>query len=272
MLRFTLLALVAALVLPGCRRQPKQYDQSSPEAVIESLEEMVTDGNHQRLHELFYAEDDDMRMALRRFGRMAGRLAELAQALNVAFPEEVADLREDAEEAAANGQATSIIARLSQGAMRQRRNTNANPEDSFNAAFRYLLTDPYSSFEQATDRLSAMEIGEGYAGLMWDGKPLLPPFGIKMREDVDGKWYIELPLDLPFVAQYRPRNDEQWLIAGYLMKAWENAAVDLKTKVEAGDFRNLDEVAQEAGAMVLPPTMMIGLAYASQFKDEDEGS
>ncbi|RNC81481.1 MAG: hypothetical protein ED559_06725 [Phycisphaera sp.] len=269
MLRTLLVVLIVVSCVAGCRRQPKQYDQSSPEAVIESLEAMVKDGNTQRLHELFYAEDDDMRLALRRFGRMAGRLAELAVAINEAFPEEVEKLKEDAEEAAANGQATSIMARLSQGMMRQRRSPNSNPGDTFNSAFQQLLTNPYDSFEQASDRLTAMEIGEGYAGLMWDGKPLLPPFGIKIREDVDDKWYIELPLDLPIVTKYRPRSEEQWLIAGYLMKSWENAAVDLKTQVEDGKFRNIDEVAQEAGAMVLPPTLMIGIAYSSQFKEDD---
>ncbi|GAB5495244.1 MAG: hypothetical protein Phyf2KO_03240 [Phycisphaerales bacterium] len=269
MLRTLLVILVVVSCVSGCRRQPKQYDQSSPEAVIESLEAMVKDGNAQRLHELFYAEDEDMRLALRRFGRMAGKLAELAVTINEAFPDEVAKLQKDAEEAAQNGQATSIMARLSQGMMRQRQSPNSNPGDTFNAAFQQLLTNPYSSFEQASDRLSTMEIAEGYAGLMWDGKPLLPPFGIKIREDIDDKWYIELPLDLPFVTKYRPRTEEQWLIAGYLMKSWENAAVDLKAQVEDGKFRNIDEVAQEAGAMVLPPTLMIGIAYSSQFKDDD---
>jgi hypothetical protein len=270
MTRLILLVLVFVALVPSCRRQPKQYSQKTPEALIQSLEDMVKDGNASRLHELFYCEDENMRMALRRFGRMTGRLAELAEAVNEAFPDEVAELQKQAEEAAANGQATSLLGRLSQGAMQSRRQqSQGNQGDAFNAAFRQLLSNPYSSFEQASDRLTAMELTDDYAGLMWDGKPLLPPFGIKLRRDIDDKWYIQIPMDLPIVTKYRPRTEEQWMVAGYLMLAWKNAAVDLKAKIEAGDLRNLDEVAAEAGTMILPPTLMIGISYGNLVKDND---
>ena len=273
MARLLAAVLVLLLVVPGCRRQPKQYSQKTPEALIQSLEDMVKDGNTRRLHELFYCEDEHMRLALRRLGRMTGRLAELAETINTAYPEEVAELTKQAEEAVANGQATSLMGKLAQGAMQSRRSRRSTSEgeqgDAFNAAFRQLLANPYASFEQAGERLTAMELTDDYAGLMWDEKPLLPPFGIKLRRDVDEKWYIQIPMDLPIITKYRPRTQEQWMIAGYLMRAWENAAVDLKAKIEAGDLRDLDEVAGEAGAMILPPTMMIGIAYASQFEDGD---
>ena len=267
------LLLSAAFAVVGCRRGPKEYKQDTPEHVIESLEAMVEDGNTQRLHELFYAEDEDMRLALRRFGRMCGRLAELAEAIGEAYPDEVADLRKQTEEAAARGEATNILSRFSQSAFQNRRNRNqqrSNPGDAFNLAFRQLLSSPYASFEQATERLSTIPVSDGYVGLMWDGKPMLPPFGIMMRQDVDGKWYIVIPMDLPFITKYRPRTKEQWLIAGYLMRAWENAAVDLKAKIEAGELRNLDAVAQEAGVMLGPPTLMIMAAYSSQFKNDGD--
>ncbi|PHQ79918.1 MAG: hypothetical protein COB69_06975 [Phycisphaera sp.] len=270
MARLLAAVLILVVLVPGCRRQPKQYSQKTPEALIQSLEDMVKEGNAHRLHELFYCEDDNMRLALRRFGRMTGRLAELAEAVNEAYPDEVAELTKQAEEAAANGQATSLMGKLAQGAMQsRRRGSQGGQEDAFSSAFRQLLANPYASFEQASDRLTALELTEDYAGLMWDKKPLLPPFGIKLRRDVDDKWYIQIPMDLPIITKYRPRTEEQWMIAGYLMRSWENAAVDLKAKIEAGDLRDLDEVAGEAGAMLLPPTMMIGIAYESLFEDGD---
>lgn len=270
MIRAVLCVALVVLAASGCRRGPKEYAQDTPEAVIQSLEAMVRDGQSRRLHELFYAEDEDMRLALRRFGRMCGRLAELAQAIAAAYPDEVEELRKQTQAAAARGEATNILSRFSQSAFQNRRSRGGQSQsgrgDAFNLAFRQLLSDPYASFERASERMTAMPLSDGYAGMLWDGKPMLPPFGIMMREE-GGKWYIVLPLDLPIIMKYRPRTAAQWEIAGYLMRAWENAAVDLRTKIEAGDLRNLDEVAQEAGAMVLPPTMMIGIAYASQFKE-----
>lgn len=263
-------ALALVVGVAGCRRGPKEYAQGTPEEVVASLEAMVREGETRRLHELFYAEDEDMRLALRRFGRMCGRLAELAVAIREAYPEEVAELRKETEAAAARGEATNILSRFTRSAFQNRRNRGqprTNVGDSFNLAFRQLLTDPYGSLEGASDRITTAPVSDGFVGMLWDGQPMLPPFGVMMREE-GGKWYIVLPLDLPIVTKYRPRTKEQWEIAGYLMRAWENAAVDLRAKIEAGDLRNLDEVAQEAGAMILPPTMMIGIAYSKQFEDD----
>ena len=128
------LLLSAVFTVVGCRRGPKEYRQDTPEHAIESLEAMVKDGNTRRLHELFYAEDEDMRLALRRFGKMCGSLAELAKTIGETFPEEVEDLRKQTEEAAARGEATNILSRFSQSAFQNRRKPNqqrSNPGDAF---------------------------------------------------------------------------------------------------------------------------------------------
>ncbi|HED53925.1 MAG TPA: hypothetical protein ENJ00_06955 [Phycisphaerales bacterium] len=263
--------LVLACLLAGCRRVETVYPQGSPDEVIQSLEAMVKAGDARRIPDLIYAEDDDMRLALRRFGRLAGRLQELGEAIQKAFPEEVEKLRKDTLAAAERGEATSIMGSLAQSAMKSRRSRRQeNPGDSMNLALRRLLVDPYTSFEQASDRFSTVELSDDTAGLLFDGQIILAPFGIMMRRDIDEKWYIVLPLDIPILSKYRPRTAEQWLIAGYLMRAWENVAADLKAKIESGELRSLDAVAQEAGIMLTPPTMMIGIAYSKSLEEGSE--
>ena len=265
-IRATILLLILSSAV-GCRRGETAYPQSTPDEVVESLEAMVKAGDARRIPELIYAEDDNMRLALRRFGRLAGRLQELAAAIQKAFPDEVEQLRKDTQAAADRGEATSIMGSLAQSAMQSRRSRQPeNPGDSMNLALRRFLIDPYTSFEQASDRFSTVEIGDDTAGLLFDGQIILAPFGITMRRDVDDKWYIVLPLDIPMASKYRPRTAEQWEIAGYLMRAWENVAVDLKAKIESGELRSLDAVAQEAGVMLMPPTMMIGIAYSKSLE------
>lgn len=272
-------ALAAGLILiiPKLRAAPTVYDQSTPQAMVESLAAMIEDGEVGRLHELVYAEDEPMRLALRRLGRLLGELRTLALTVNETFPDDVAALQREARDAAERGEATGLLARLASSATGRRANRpgqRSRPGDSINLALRQLLASPYASLDEARERLSAVEVSDDTAGVLWDGQPVLPPFGVAMRrDDRDQRWYIVLPLDLPLISRYRPRSQEQWAIAGYLLQAWENAARDLGEKTRTGEIRSLDQLASEAGAMILPPTMMIALAYAKQFEtdSEDEG-
>ena len=264
------------VLVPAWRSASRVYDRSSPEAVVESLASMIESGEPGRVPELFFAETDPMRQAMARLGRLIDELVLLAQAVQAEMPEEVELLRKDAEEAAERGEATGLLGRFAQGAMQQRRSRNrssgGNPGDAFNLAVRQLLAQPLGSLEDARDRLSAVELTDTTAGLLWDGQPVLPPFGVSMVLDESaGEWSIVLPLDLPFVSRYRPRTETQWQIVSYLMRAWENAARDVRLKIEAGEIRTLDQAASEAGAMVMPPTLMIGVAYAKQMEESDGG-
>lgn len=272
-----MVAMVAGLfvLVPRWRERPREYAHDTPERLVDSFATMVETGEVDRIPELIWAEDEAMRQALRQLGATLLELRLLAETVNEAFPEEVRQLRRQAEEAAERGEATSLLGRLGNSAMQGRRNRGragrSNTGDAINLAVRDLLANPYGTLDDARERLSVLEINEGFGGLMWDGQMVLPPFGLSVKQDeADGDWYIVLPLDLPFVTRYRPRTEEQWFIAGALMQAWRNAAADLREGVETGAIRSLDELASELGATAGPPTVLIGLAYSKQF--EDSGS
>ncbi|MEM8757179.1 MAG: hypothetical protein AAGF47_05280 [Planctomycetota bacterium] len=264
------------VLVPAWQAAPRVYDRSSPEAVVESFATMVETGDAGRIHELLFVESESMRAAYARLGAMADELLRLAATLEQRMPEEIDRLRAEAEEAAERGEATGFLGRVTQGLAQQRRRPNRDNRErdrAFNLAVRQLLASPLSSFEEARGRLTTVSITDDAAGLLWDGAPVLPPFGVSMvRDPGDQTWSIVLPLDLPLLSRYRPRTDQQWQIAAYLFQAWENAARDIRLKVDAGEIRNLDQAASEAGAMVLPPTVMIGVAYAKQLEAAEEAA
>lgn len=270
-------ALVAGLfvLVPRWQERPRDYDHSTPEKLVDSFATMIETGEVERLPELVWAEDEPMRQALAQLGALLSEMRLLGLAVNEAFPDEVRRLRDEAEDAAARGQATSLLGRLgnSLGPRRGGRNNNnarGRQGDAINLAIRTLLASPYETLDEARGRLSVLEINEGFGGLMWDGAMVLPPFGLSVkRDDTDGDWYIVLPLDLPGVTRFRPRTENQWFIAGSLLHAWRNAAVDLREGVESGQIRSLSEVSSELGSTVGPPTVLIGIAYARQFEEDD---
>lgn len=267
------------LIVPRWQERPREYDHSSPEALVDAFATMVESGEVERLPELVWAEDEPMRQALAQLGALLREMRLLGLAVNEAFPEEIRQLRSDVEDAAARGEATSLLGRLSNSVMPGRSNRSRggrrNQGDAINLAIRTLLASPYETLDEARGRLTVLEINEGLGGLMWDGQMVLPPFGMSVKQDLGeggtGDWYIVLPLDLPFLNRYRPRTEDQWFIAGALMQAWRNAAADLREGVEEGSIRSLDEVASELGATVGPPTVMIGIAYAKQFENDEDG-
>ena len=269
-------AVVAGLfvIVPRWQERPRQYSHGTPEELVEAFATMVEEGDVDRIPELIWAEDEAMRQTLAQLGALLAEMRLLGLSVNDAFPGEVDRLRREAEEAAARGEATSLLGRLGQSAMPGRGNRGRRPGgqgDSINLAIRALLASPYETLDEARDRLTVLEINEGLGGLMWDGQMVLPPFGMSAKQDLldggSGDWYIVLPLDLPFVSRYRPRTEQQWFIAGALMQAWRNAAVDIREGIESGSIGSLSEATSELGATVGVPTAMIAVAYSKQFED-----
>ena len=78
---------------------------------------MVADNRAEQLYTLIYTESEREKRVLREVGSLLGHLQKLAQAVNKAFPEEVAQLRKQAEEAASNGQASSMVASCEEPAL-----------------------------------------------------------------------------------------------------------------------------------------------------------
>ncbi|MEL6795346.1 MAG: hypothetical protein AAFO89_00830 [Planctomycetota bacterium] len=269
-------AVVAGLfiIVPRWQERPRQYSHGTPEELVDAFATMIEQGDVDRIPELIWAEDEAMRQTLAQLGALLAEMQLLGLSVNDAFPGEVDRLRREAEEAAARGEATSLLGRLGQSAMPGRGNQSRRPGgqgDSINLAIRALLASPYETLDEARDRLTVLEINEGLGGLMWDGQMVLPPFGMSVKQDLleggTGDWYIVLPLDLPFVSRYRPRTEQQWFIAGALMQAWRNAAVDIREGIESGSIRSLSEATSELGATVGVPTAMIAVAYSKQFED-----
>ncbi len=276
-----LIALLASLLLAGLTACSEERP-ASPEAVITVAKQMVADNRAEQLYTLIYTESDREKRVLREVGSLLGHLQDLAQAVNKAFPEEVAELRKQAEEAAANGQASSMVAGILTGQRNSNRTSRSNrgsrtaasplSEQALTDVFASLMADPFAFLEEQEDRLGSEFISPDLAALTWDGKMLLPPLGVLLKKS-EGSWYVMLPTNLPQIKDNLPDNDEFWQALPELVRVFDNMIVDLSKDVSEGKVHDLASLSEEAGKKALIPMLIaayaIGKAAQDQEKDEE---
>lgn len=291
-------ALLSAGLLAGCSRAPAAYDASTPDAVLDSAQRMIREGEAGRLADLIYAENDQMRSFLNQFALLFASLQKLGVSVERRFPEELRQFREQSDLAAAAGRTNPILAQLSAAARSgrssgagafgtaginregltldtgaparpQRRpamNAPAPRSESerqrANEIIKSLLVDPYRWLDEGRDRLGIISINDDTVALTWDGHPILAPFGLSLTRQ-DGRWFLVPPTSYPGINRIMPRNEDEWFIWGSMVKTLQQVVDDLTADVDSGRIRNLTDLADTAVEKTAIPALLIFFAYSN---------
>lgn len=262
-------ACALAVALVACERRPAAYSQATPDALIASARSMVQARQTLRLQELIYAEDDLERAFLVRVGKLLGHLHELTLEVQAKFPKEMDKLRADAEaaakDAARKGQATGAGALVNQLIAAGRQQTREQREDVAQNLIKNLFSDPYGWLSDQSGRLTSELISDDQAALLWDGKPILPPVGLALRK-VDDKWFVVPPLNLPFISKYRPRTKPEWNMWASVVKLFDNAIIELRDEVKAGQVAGFSDVSRKAGEKIFMPAAIAFIAISKHYE------
>lgn len=264
--RLGLVALCATFtLLPACRR----YAQDSPESVIASAKQMVKEGHAEHLTDLIYADTKEMRQLLDKLGEVLGTLQDLGKEVQKNFPEEIDDLRKQAEEAAKKGEASNFLTRMvgqaTQGGGRRRVSVGTNGVEAdgmrsgFDLLIKEIFSDPYGWLEKAEGGLSVSRenMPDDMAKVLWENKPIFG-IGVCLKEQ-DGRWYLMLPTDL--IGGRLPKSADTWEILGELMEVFDNTLKDLRDDVHQKRVRRLEDLAAKAGEKAFIPAALVFLAY-----------
>lgn len=265
------LVLGACLGLTACGRGDKfTFSQESPEDVLESARRMVTEGHAELLTELIYAEDERIRKLYRGVGGLLGALEDLALTVAEKFPGEVGRVKSEAERAAKEGKSSSLLTRAITGARGGREQSRfARSDDPLNDVIQSLLADPYGWINANADNLSTVIIDDTRVGVLWNKKPIFPPFGLLLERKEDDKWYIILPTSLPSVQKMLPQTDDQLDLWLAVFASVENALIDLRQDIHRGRVVSLEQAAAKAGEYALPTTMFAFYAFG-KYREEME--
>ncbi len=264
-------SLAALLILgfaglgAGCERKPT-YSQKTPDDVVASAVKMVKNNDAKHLADLFYAEGPEMRSVLNRLGSLFEKLQLLAAQVQQRMPDEVAALKAQAMDSAA--ESAPLGAFLEEIQRRPERSEGDVPEegqrDVIQGAIARLFADPYGWLDRNASRLSTVKLADDIAAIMIDNQPVMPPVGITMRLEKNGKWYIVLPTNLPVVSNYMPRTRDEWSIIASVIKVIENVAIELTEDVRTGRINRLDTLGSRAGDKVILPGLMAFAAYGKE--------
>lgn len=272
------LALAAALAT-GC--SDRDYSQKTPDDVIRTAKLMVERGEARKLGGLIYAENEEMRKVLNNVGVLMGNLQRLGRAVSENFPQDVNQLKTRAKEAADSGKATSLLSQIAaqaggnQGRVSRRaardperwRREQRQREEQFGDSLKMLFADPYGFLDQSAGRISTMPLTDDTAAVLWDGKTVLPPLGVVMRRDADGKWYVVPPINIPGFANFLPQTPQEYKVFGALIAIINNVIVDLARDVREKRITDIDDLSRKAGEKAFMPAAMGYVAYSKMLED-----
>ncbi|MFG0284564.1 MAG: hypothetical protein ACF8R7_09100 [Phycisphaerales bacterium JB039] len=255
--------LCAAMVgLAGCG----DYPQGSPDELLQSARQMVADGRADRLTKLVWTDDPGMRRVLGRVGRLLGRLQDLGDLIAETYPEEIDELRRQAEAAAARGEGASMIAQALTGRRERQQRPSGDIEQRLNLMIREVFADPYGWLQRSEGRLTPEYITDDIVGLAWDGHGVI---GVRLVER-DGKWYIDSPTNLAVVRQFFPEEQDAHRILESLVATLDNAVRDLAADIRSGEIRTLAGVSAEAGEKAAPMFIFGAIAYGKYLEQRDK--
>ena len=258
------IAMLLLSALAACEKAPA-YSQKTPDETIATARLMIERGEAKKLATLVYADSPDMRAMLDKMAVLFTNLQKLADAVQKRFPEEVAEIRARAEAQGAE-KLSGLIGDVARQAGSRRRQWDPKEDEKrqrgFEEVAKQLFADPYGWLQRGQGRLTTEGVTDDMVSLRWDGEPILKPFGVQMRRSIDEKWYFVLPLNLPGLQNYLPRNEREWKIFGSMIAVVNNTVVDLRKDVENGRIRTMNDLSRQAGEKAFMPAAMVFVAYS----------
>jgi hypothetical protein len=247
-----LLPVLASLcLLSGCT--DPEYDTSTPQAAMDSMQAMVEDGRPDLLPRLLYLEARDISFddgvteasAIEEVReKLSGMLAQLWRVtikLRDKFPDEV------------NGEFEEVRIRFG--------------GDGFGDWFGRILADPFGVLREQKERIVVEDMYDGTAAVLVDDEPV---FGglVSMIETGDG-WQVAIPVQYAQTSEYWPQTRYEWSVIASMLLAVENALSDFEREIDRGGFRSLAHASERAGRLLGESVVVQSVIYAMMKRDDD---
>ncbi|HAW95103.1 MAG TPA: hypothetical protein DCX60_02400 [Phycisphaerales bacterium] len=243
--------LISLALLSGCA--DPEYDTSTPQAAMDSMQAMVEDGRPDLLPNLIYLEPRDIRFddgvteesAIEEVrGKLSDMLAQLWRVtikLRDKFPDEV------------DGEVEDVRIRFG--------------GDGFGDWFGRILADPFGVLREQKDRIVVEDMYDGTAAVLVDDEPL---FGglVSMIETGDG-WQLAVPVQYAQTSEYWPQTRYEWSVIASMLLAIENSLSDFEREIDRGGFRSLSHASERAGRLLGESVVVQSVIYAMMKRDDD---
>lgn len=237
--------LPVAAALGGCA--DPTYDASTPEALLDSMQQAVKEGRYQDLPQFIEIaardiEFDDGVTEASAIGDVKKKLSDMLGQLG-RVSEKLKPLVEK-DKKKAKKEVDRISDRFGFGPIVER-----------------IMTEPFAVLDESRDKLEAEDLGDGTAALTYEGDPIAGGF-VAMIETGDG-WRITVPIELVQSNEYWPQTRHEWAVIASLMLAMENSLAMFEAELDEGKFKTLDQASERVGRLLGESVIVQSVIYAS---------
>jgi hypothetical protein len=238
--------------LAGC--SDPTYDTNTPQATLDSMQQMVADERTDLLPSLLHIEPRDIEFedgvteasaiedVREKLSDMLAQLWRVARKLQREFPDEV--------------QLEIMVTEVE------------SRDGEFGEWFGKILADPFGVLREQGDRITVEDMQDGTAAVLIDDEPA---FGglVSMIETPDG-WRITLPVEYAHSSEYWPQTRYEWSVIASMLLGIENSLSDFERELDRGEFRSLSHASERAGRLLGESVVVQSVIYAMMKRGDDE--
>ena len=237
----------ATLLLAGCERP--EYDTSTPDALLDSVQRAVKDGRPEDLPQFIEIAarditfDDGVTEASAigdvkgKLSDMLGQLGRVSSKLKSRFVAELTKPKKQTE-----------LERISD-------------RFGFGPIVERAITDPFAVLDESRSKLKSEDLGDGTATLTFNDKPVVGGF-LALVETSDG-WRVTVPVELVQSNDYWPQTRHEWAVLASLLLGVENSLAMFEKELDQGKFKNMNQASERVGRLLGESVVVQSVIYAS---------
>lgn len=243
----------AALALVGCA--DPTYDTSTPEALLDAVQKAVQEGRPEDLPQFIEISARDIEFedgvteasaigdVKGKLSDMLGQLGRVSRKLKDRFAKDLEKVQTQAEK---------VSDRFGFGPIVER-----------------AVTDPFKVLDESRAKLTAEDLGDGTAALLYDDGPIAGGF-VALIETGSG-WRVTAPIEMVQSNEYWPQTRHEWAVLASLLLGVENSLLMFETELDAGKFKTMDQASERVGRLLGESVIVQSVIYATM-KGKDAGT
>lgn len=232
-------------ILTGCTQE--EFDCSTPTALLDSVAKVADQGAFERLPEFIEIGARDITFSdgvteasaigdvKLKLSEMLGQLGRVAKKMKERYAIDLAKELKDS---------TKTADRFGLGPMVQG-----------------IVLDPFAFLADKRQQLSAEDLGDGTAALLWRNEPALG--GTIALVETDDGWRVTVPVELVQGQEFWPQTREEWAVLASMMLAVENSLIDFERELDSGKFKTLQQATERIGRLLGESVVVQSVIYFS---------
>ncbi|MSR41013.1 MAG: hypothetical protein EXS10_03820 [Phycisphaerales bacterium] len=236
---------LAALTFSGCGQE--EFDCSTPTALLDAVAKVADQGMFERLPEFIEIGARDITFSdgvteasaigdvKAKLGTTLGQLGRVAKKMKERYAEDLAKEKLVA---------SKTVDRFGLGPMVQG-----------------IVLDPFAFLADKRQHLTAEDLGDGTAALLWHDEPALG--GTIALVETDDGWRVTVPVELVQGQEFWPQTREEWAVVASMMLAVENSLIDFERELDTGKFKTLQQATERIGRLLGESVVVQSVIYAT---------